>query len=132
MQNCRSCISNGTYHLSVKVISIQKGQAARLVTFTSGLCPPSAAVGICPRSTASPLTPLLFTDILHNSHPSRSTPGRVYKDFPRFVLHSQRSHLGTTHMQLKYTLRKINILHNVFTRIDFSVPAPNYYKIRKL
>lgn len=35
-------------------------------------------------------------------------------------------------MHLKYTLRKINILHNVFTKIDFFYPTPNYYKIRKL
>lgn len=94
MQNCRSCIRNGTYYLSVKVISVQKGQAARLVTLSSGLSPPSAAVGVCPRSTASPLTSLLFTDILHNSHPSRSPPGGIYKYFPRLVLHSQRSHLA--------------------------------------
>lgn len=44
----------------------------------------------------------------------------------------QRGFIWTQRMQLKYMLRKINILHNVFTRINCSVPSPNYYKIKKL
>lgn len=79
-----------------------------------------------PRNTG---TVLLAMDDMSSLQPRPAEWTGQTTCVPRFILYSMRTHLGTATGVVKIPLRKINILHNVFTRIICFVLHPSYCKM---